>query len=317
MNEPGILLLEDGNVFRGILFGAPVQSYGEVVFTTSMTGYEQSVTDPSYRGQILVFSYPLIGNYRMRKERLQSDMPQVRGVVVSEYTSSTSALENGLNEFLAEHGIPALADVDTRTLVRLVREKGTMKGLILPGSPRKQEIDEHLSSLQKCRNVWEENLVAEVSVRKRAGPYGRGERVVVLDYGVKRNLIRDLSARFEAYVLPYDAEMEAILSLEPKGVVISSGPGDPSHPEIVERLNVIRKLCETFPVLGVCLGHQLIALAYGAKTYKLKFGHRGINHPVRFGEKSFVTSQNHGFSVNSASLEETELTCNQVSLNDG
>lgn len=315
MKTPGTLLLENGSMFSGFLFGAPVRSYGEVVFTTSMTGYEHSITDPSYRGQILVFSYPLIGNYDFRYEELQSDSPQVRGIVVSEETGLFS--NSTLTSFLASHDIPGLSGVDTRSVVKLVRTHGTMKGTIIPGTVDDSVKEEVLRELALKRNVWEDNLVAEVGTKKHLGPFGSGDRVVALDFGIKRNLIRDLASRFELHVLPHDSALDEINALRPRGIVISSGPGDPSHPDMLRLLPTIRELCSNYPVLGVCLGHQLIALAYGARTYKLIFGHRGINHPVKFGEKTFITSQNHGFAVSSEGLEQLEFTVNQWSLNDG
>lgn len=311
MKHPGILLLEDGSVFRGSIFGSVTRAYGEVVFTTSMTGYEHSITDPSYRGQILVFSYPLIGNYRFRAEELQSSVPQVRGIVLAEYTAEYSGSE--LDSFLSAHGIPGISGVDTRSLVRHVRQHGTMKGFILPG----ESLDgSELSELKGMPDVWKSNLVAEVSTQTPLRPVGKGRRIALLDFGVKRNLIRDLSTAFEVHVLPYSCSMDEIESLRPGGIVLSSGPGDPAHPSMRERLPFIRELCSNYPVLGVCLGHQLVALAYGASAYKLKFGHRGINHPVRFAERVYTTSQNHGFAV-SGDFDSEELSANQWSLNDG
>lgn len=310
-----MLLLEDGTSYEGGIFGHPADAYGEVVFSTSMTGYEESITDPSFRGQILVFSYPLIGNYPLRLSSLQADVPHVRGIVVSENTSIHEAGGSSLDRFLKRHGIPGISGVDTRSLVRKVRSHGTMKGTILPGAAGKV-MDDALTQLRSRKNVWEENLVAEVSTRRVRGPFGKGKRAVIIDCGMKRNLLRDVSERFEAYVVPYSHSHERIAALEPDCIIISSGPGDPSQPGMAPALDSIRRLCDELPVLGVCLGHQLVSLSQGAKTYKLKFGHRGINHPVRMSERVYITSQNHGFSVEEQSLADTPLTANQTSLND-
>jgi carbamoyl-phosphate synthase small subunit len=316
VKNAGLLLLEDGTTFEGSIFGALAEAYGEVVFSTSMTGYEESISDPSYRGQILVFSYPLIGNYSFRADALQSAVPQVRGVVVSENTSGTSGASAFLDRLLSRSGIPGIQGVDTRSLVRKVRTHGTMRGLIIPS--RTAESKEHaMERLLASGNVWEDNLVAEVSTRRVRGPFGSGRRAVIIDCGMKRNLLRDISSRFEAYVVPYSAGYESIESLEPECIVVSSGPGDPSHPGMAATRSVLGRLTENYPVLGVCLGHQLLALSQGAMTYKLKFGHRGINHPVRLGERVYITSQNHGFAVDGYSLDSTPMRISQRSLNDG
>ncbi|MBX8631694.1 MAG: glutamine-hydrolyzing carbamoyl-phosphate synthase small subunit [Thermoplasmata archaeon] len=318
MKTDGILLLEDGTYFEGRIFGFRTESYGEVVFTTSMTGYEESITDPSYRGQILVFTYPLIGNYDFTEEQFQSGEIQVRGIVVSENTSARDTSRQRLQETLSEYHIPGIEINDTRSIVRKVRNRGTMKGLLIPDIPGKNEMDSKLSFMSKQRNTWEENLVAEVSTASRYGPVGNGPVVAVLDFGLKRNLVRDLSRLFSVQVLPYSSSLDDIMELEPEGVVLSSGPGDPAHEDIRAKvLPVVRKVSSEVPILGVCLGHQIVSLAYGAKTFKLKFGHRGINHPVRLGERVYITSQNHGFSVETDSLLDTELVPNQFSLNDG
>jgi len=311
----GILLLEDGTSFEGRIFGSTTESYGEVVFSTTMTGYEESITDPSYRGQILVFTYPLIGNYRFTAQQLQSVRAQVKGIVVSENTSYPSA---DLQELLSASDVPGIEIPETRSIVRRVREKGTMKGLIIPSLMTNSLLEEKLRLLAKEKNMWETNLVSEVSTSAVAGPFGTGKKIVILDFGVKRNLIRDLSRYFSVYLLPYSSSYDEVMNFAPEGVVLSSGPGDPDHPDIRKNvLPVVKRLSSELPVLGICLGHQILSLAYGGKTYKLKFGHRGINHPVRLGEKVYITSQNHGFAVDEQSLSETDLKPTQFSLNDG
>ncbi len=317
MKTDATLLLEDGTFFGGRLFGFRKESYGEVVFTTSMTGYEESMSAPSYRGQILVFTYPLIGNYKFNEDDLQSSTAQVRGIVVSENTSVMNGRDSPLEKLLVKSELPGIEVAETRSIVRRVRQKGTMKGLIIPLPPSEVDLDARVSELSRLRNTWEENLVSEVSTRSMIGPLGKGKNIAVLDFGIKRNLIRDLMARFTVHILPYSSSLDDIMSVEPEGLVLSSGPGDPAHPDIAQKsLPVVRKAAEELPVLGVCLGHQIISLAFGAKTFKLKFGHRGINHPVRLGERVYITSHNHGFSVLPDSLDRTPLNPVQWSLND-
>ncbi len=318
MKNDATLLLEDGTFFEGRMFGSRSESYGEVVFTTSMTGYEESISDPSYRGQILVFTYPLIGNYTFSESDLQSAGAQVRGIVVSENTSVVKGGGSALERLLIDSGLPGIEVAETRSIVRRVRQNGTMKGMIIPSPPSDVDIGTRVSELSRLKNTWEENLVSEVSTRSMVGPLGKGKSIAVIDFGIKRNLIRDLSRMFTVHVLPYSSTLDEIMSLKPEGLVLSSGPGDPAHPDIVQKsLPTIRKAAEEMPVLGVCLGHQVISLAFGAKTFKLKFGHRGINHPVRLGERVYITSQNHGFSVLPESLHGTPLNPSQLSLNDG
>ncbi len=316
MKDAGLLLLEDGTFYEGGIFGHPADTYGEVVFSTSMTGFEESITDPSYRGQILVFSYPLIGNYRFSSSTLQSVSPHVRGIVVSENASMPSGSGSRLDSYLDRHMIPGIRGIDTRSLVRRVRTSGTMKGMILC-HPSGAEVESRLRELASMGDVWEDNLVGEVSTSRVRGPFGSGPRAVIVDCGMKKNLLRDISSRFETYVVPYSSSYDDVVSLSPDCIVVSSGPGDPSHPALKPTLSMLGRLCDTLPVLGICLGHQLVALSQGASTYKLSFGHRGINHPVRLGERVYITSQNHGFGVREGSLENTPLSVNQRSLNDG
>ncbi len=310
------LLLEDGTFFEGSIFGNPAEAYGEVVFTTSMTGYEESITDPSYRGQILVFCYPLVGNYSFASSDLQSRVPQVRGIVVSENTSVSVGAGTGFSDFLRRHGIPALEGVDTRSLVRKVRTHGTMKGIILPSSGRR-EAESRIGELARMKNAWDENLVGEVSTPRVRGPYGEGRTAIIIDCGMKNNLLRDISSRFRTYVVPYSASYGKIQALEPDCIVVSSGPGDPSHAAMRGTVETLRRLSEDYPVLGVCLGHQLLALSHGAKSFKLKFGHRGTNHPVRMGGRVYITSQNHGFGLEADSIADLPMRITQTSLNDG
>lgn len=296
------LVLEDGSVFSGLSFGTRASAAGEVVFNTGMVGYPESLTDPSYRGQILVFTYPLIGNYGVpsdgRKEGLvtnfESERIQVQGLIVAEYSDNYSHWNSStsLGEWMEQHGVPGLTGVDTRALTKRLREKGTMLGKIVRG-------DDDLEFDDPNRR----NLVAEVSVREPVEyPKGR-KRVAVVDCGVKHSIIRALTARDISVIrVPWDHDL---LKESVDGVVISNGPGDPKKcGETIE--NVRRLLSANVPVLGICLGSQILGLAAGADTYKLKYGHRGQNQPcIEAGtRRCYITSQNHGYAVDAETLPE-------------
>jgi len=314
-----ILVLEDGTTFEGVGFGSPGVAVGEVVFNTGMVGYPEALTDPSYRGQILCFTYPLIGNYGVPPYDMvdenglplhfESDRVQVRGVVVHELCEGPShwAMARSFEEWLRGEGVPGIAGVDTRRLTRKLRAQGVMMGAIVVGE--EPSVDEALSALEKAPSYGEVNYVEEVTVR---GPvvHGRGGRtVVVLDCGVKVGIIRALLRRgYRVVRLPYDASIDDVLSYEPAGVLVSNGPGDPKHCEAT--IKAVRGLYELgVPMLGICLGNQIMALALGGDTYKLKYGHRGQNKPCIDLETGlcYVTSQNHGYAVDPSSLEGTGL----------
>jgi carbamoyl-phosphate synthase small subunit len=296
------LELEDGSVFDGVSFGAETGAAGEIVFNTGMVGYPESLTDPSYRGQILVFTHPLIGNYGVpgpvREDSLlkhfESDKIQVRGVVVADYSSEYSHWNSlkSLSKWLRESGVPGISGVDTRRLTKILREKGTMLGRI-EGHGCRPPLDD----------PNRENLVAEVSI-KETMIYQRGEKkIVIVDCGVKNNIIRAfLNRGFTVVRMPWNGDF---LMEEADGVIVSNGPGDPKMcgPTIE---HVRRALSENVPILGICLGSQILALAAGADTYKLKYGHRGQNQPcVEVGtRRCYITSQNHGYAVDSGSLPE-------------
>lgn len=291
--EKGYLVLQDGQVFEGIRFGASADTTGELVFTTGMSGYIETLTDPSYAGQIIMQTFPLIGNYGIIPEDFEGAVC-ARAYVVRQWceTPSNFRSRGDLDRFLKDRGIPGLYGVDTRHLTRLIREQGVMNAMLCSSVP---------SDLSPIRNYAVTGVVSEVTCDAPCRyPAETEERfhVVLLDYGMKRNILRQLRARGCAVtVVPAGTSCEDILALSPDGVMLSNGPGDPA--ENVYAIGQIRKLLGRIPVFGICLGHQLTALAAGGSTYKMKFGHRGVNQPVtdlRSG-RTYMTSQNHGFAV--------------------
>jgi carbamoyl-phosphate synthase small subunit len=350
MSQPAKLALEDGTVFAGTSIGADGEVDGEVCFNTSMTGYQEILTDPSYRGQIVTMTYPQIGNYGVNAEDVESGRPHLAGFVVREHsrTQSNFRSERSLSEFLREWGIVAIESIDTRALVRRLRSRGAMKGVIsttdlddaslvkkakaspglvgrdlvsevLPEQPR--EWVEPLSAWTHLNGVAAGGSPAKYSTSpiSAGGPPAATSRphVVALDYGMKWNIPRhlvDMGCRVT--ILPGTATAEEVLAHQPDGVFLSNGPGDPEPLEYA--ITTIRGLLGQKPVFGICLGHQLLGLACGAKTFKLKFGHRGANHPVQnVGTGAVeITSQNHGFAVADDSLP-SFLEVTHRSLNDG
>jgi carbamoyl-phosphate synthase small subunit len=320
------LVLEDGTVVKGEGFGAKGITYGELVFNTSMTGYQEALTDPSYEGQLLMFTYPLIGNYGINSQDFESDGIRVRGMVVREHCEHPShRLSNkNLAEFLKQQAIPAISGVDTRTLTIKIRRWGTVKAALVS---QLEEIEPQaiLEKVKAMPHPMEENLVSKVScgriIKHEYGENKRKEkpRVVLIDCGVKRSIIKAFLPYCELIQVPYTVSIEKIKALNPKGIVISNGPGDPSHPSLLPLIELIKKLKEDFPLMGICLGHQLLSIAFGAKTSKLKFGHRGANQPVKDLRKSktFITAQNHGYAVNATSMEDLDIEVTQINLNDG
>lgn len=323
---PARLVLADGRVFEGVAVGADGHATGEVVFTTSMTGYQEALTDPSYRGQILTMTFPLQGNYGASERADESAEVQVRGFVVRELTDLPSHWRslNTLHEYLAARGIPAIAEVDTRALTRHLRSRGVVMGTIT----RDETPEQAVARLAETPDYAELDYVAEVSTHSpynfedphAAPPVDDGEprpHVVVVDLGVKRNIMRLLRRRgVDVTAVPHTTTTEEILSLQPDGVLLSPGPGDPMLLDHV--VTSTRGLIGRTPVMGICLGHQVVGRVFGAKTYKLKFGHRGANHPVHdlVSGKVYITSQNHGFAIDGDGLE-GDVQAAQVHLNDG
>jgi carbamoyl-phosphate synthase small subunit len=312
------LVLEDGTIIEGAGIGAEKEVYGEVVFNTSMSGYQEALTDPSYKGQILMFTYPMIGNYGINKSDFESDGVKAEGLVVREACSAPSHRAAGklLDAFLKDHDTPGIAEVDTRALTIKIRRHGTMKGA-LKTSQDPIDADALLERAKSHPDISELDLVAEVTTEDMRHYEGPGEKVVLLDCGMKLSILRSLLKRgLDVTVAPAATKVEEILALEPAGVVVSNGPGDPLRAGYA--IKTVRDLVEEKPIFGICLGHQILALACGGSTFKLKFGHRGANQPVKDLDtgRVYITSQNHGFAVNAESLEGTGFRLSHVNLND-
>ena len=312
----GKLILEDGSVYTGELLHSDTKAVGEVVFTTTMTGYQESLTDPSFCGQILTMTYPLIGNYGAAAKFMQSRKAFVRGFVIGELCDAPNnwQSEESLTDFLTEHKIPCLYNVDTRAITRHIRSAGAMKGVIVPADLGEREIAA-LQAEELPRNVVEIVTTPEVYTLETEMP--DAPHIVAMDFGVKRSILHNINRiGAKVTVVPAQTSAEEVLALNPDGVFLSNGPGDPTDvPEIVEE---IRKLAGKKPIFGICLGHQLLALAFGAKTYKMKFGHRGGNQPVKNLKigKVHISAQNHGYAVDPASLSGTPLVVTHTNVND-
>lgn len=326
------LALEDGSVYSGIAIGAISEVDGEVVFNTAMTGYQEILTDPSYRGQIVAMTYPEIGNYGVNQSDIEHERPSLSGFIVRHDSRlhSNFRAEGGLREYLVEHGIVAIAEIDTRALVRKIRSQGAMRGVL---SAIDLDDASLIAKAKNSRGLVGRDLVKEVMPSKAstwdqqldqwtpltaANTENSNEQlhVVCLDYGMKWNIPRHFSSRGNRVtILPGNSSAADVLAQNPDGVFLSNGPGDPEPLEYAH--NTIRELIGQVPVFGICLGHQLLSLACGAKTFKLKFGHRGVNQPVMDLEtgKVEITTQNHGFSVDEATLPE-DLVVTHRNLND-
>lgn len=312
----GKLILEDGSVFSGELLNN-IKATGEVVFNTSMTGYQESLTDPSYCRQILTLTYPMVGNYGIADIFMQSRKSFVNGFVIGELCEEGSNwhYETSLADFLTKQGVPCLYNVDTRAVTRKIRSAGTMKGIIVADDAAKTEMDE-LFAVPIKKDVVMEVTTPEtytIEADKADAPL-----VVAMDFGVKQNILKSLhELGCQIKVVPADTKAEDVLAMNPDGIFLSNGPGDPADvPEIVEE---IKKLLGKKPIFGICLGHQLLARALGAKTYKLKFGHRGSNQPVKnlLTGRVQISSQNHGFAVDEESLKDLPLEVTHINVNDG
>jgi len=312
-----ILALEDGSVFKGKAFGAGGQQWGEVVFNTGMTGYQEVLTDPSYCGQIVVMTYPLIGNYGVNREDFEAKRSYVRGFVVREECDRPSnwRVSHTIGEFLSREGVIGISGIDTRALTRILRNHGTMRGILdTTGADPTELVEKARCSPQ----LTGQELVPAVATREAFTVPGDGHRVVLIDFGAKMNIARCLNQRgCEVVVVPPDTTAGDILALNPAGIMLSNGPGDPV--DVPYAIQAVRELIGKKPIFGICLGHQVMGLALGGKTYKLKFGHRGANHPVKdlVTGRVYITSQNHGFAVDADSLQGLDVSVSHVNLNDG
>ncbi len=311
------LALEDGTVFSGESFGATGERWGEVVFNTGMTGYQEVLTDPSYCGQIVVMTYPLIGNYGITKEDFESKSAYVRGFVVREECKQPSnwRLSETIDSFLKKEDVIGMSGIDTRALTRRLRNFGAMRGVISTGEVDVRALVERAKN---CPQLSGQELVPVVATREIYTCPGAGYRVVLIDFGAKLNIIRCLQEReCEVVVAPPDTTSEIIMALNPDGIVLSNGPGDPT--DVPYAINTLRELVGKKPILGICLGHQVLGLAMGARTYKMKFGHRGANHPVKdlATGRVYISSHNHGFSVDEDSMKGLDIYVSHRNLNDG
>ncbi|MBY0060376.1 MULTISPECIES: carbamoyl phosphate synthase small subunit [Priestia] len=309
------LILEDGTVFIGKGFGSDKEMTGEVVFNTGMTGYQEILSDPSYCAQIVTLTYPLIGNYGINRDDFESIEPAVHGLIVKEICDAPSNFRSELSvdEFLKQKDIPGLAGIDTRKLTRKIRQHGALRGRVCN---MEVNVEEVVAQLQN--HELPTDSVKKVSTVKPYPSPGRGKKVVLVDFGMKHGILRELTARqCDVIVVPYNVTAQEILQLNPDGIMLSNGPGDPK--DVPEAIEMIQGVLGKVPLFGICLGHQLFALACGADTEKMKFGHRGSNHPVKDlkTNKVALTSQNHGYTVCEPSLINTPLEVTHVALNDG
>ena len=329
------LALENGTIFSGESFGAPGEVAGEVVFNTSITGYQEILTDPSYNGQIVTMTYPMIGNYGVNPDDMEASVPKAAGLIVKEYIDFPSNFRSrgSLSQWLADHGVTAIQGIDTRMLTRLIRNEGAMRGILSTQDlddaslMRKVLASEQMDGLDLATRAsctqpydWDEMDKTPFTLAPRTvSPLnGHQFKVVAYDYGLKRNILRRLAAYGCAItVVPAPFPAEGVLEMEPDGIFLSNGPGDPKAVRVA--IDAIKKLCSRKPIFGICLGHQLLAHAFGAKTFKMKFGHRGANHPVKnlLTNEIEITSQNHGFAVDPTSLDPRTTEITHVNLNDG
>jgi carbamoyl-phosphate synthase, small subunit len=305
------LILENGAIFQGTPFGCLQDSVGEVVFNTGMTGYQEVITDPSYYGQIVTMTYPLIGNYGINLDDMESKFPKVKGFIVREKCNVSSNFrdELELDDYLRQNGVLGLEGIDTRALTKILRNSGTMNGVITLSDLSYEDVK---SKLQAFSNT---DAVERVTTREMYTIEGEGKHIAILDFGIKQNIIRSFMKRkCRITVFPASTGYKDILNADPDLIFLSNGPGDPE--DLKDVIENIKKLIGIKPMVGICLGHQLLALALGGRTAKLKFGHRGCNHPVKDIESSkvYITSQNHGYYVN---VLPNDVEATHINVNDG
>lgn len=313
MDNKIYICLANGDIFEGKSFGAKGEVTGELVFTTGMGGYIETLTDPSYFGQIVMQTFPLIGNYGFIDDDMECEKSAVKAYIVREYCDAPSNFRCGktLEQYLTENNIVGVHDVDTREITKTIREYGVMNAVIT-ANPSTVDMD-------KLKAYKVENAVKSVSSQK---PYMSGSdehkfNVVLIDYGTKKNIVRELNKRgCNVAVVPYNTKADDILSLDPDGIMLSNGPGDPE--ENVEAIEELKKLVGKKPIFAICLGHQLLALSQGAETSKLKYGHRGVNQPVKNLEtgRTYISSQNHGYAVENDTVEKTGGKISYINAND-
>ena len=330
--QPALIVLADGSVYKGFSFGASGTVMGEVVFNTGMTGYQEVLTDPSYCGQIVTFTYPELGNTGVNSEDEESQRPQVRAAIARNICTLPSNWRStqSLTDYLKQHNIPGVYGIDTRALTRKLRTVGAMNGAI---STETLDAEELLRQLQDAPSMEGLNLVKQVTTSTpyewsgttedawafggaHEQPSEKALTVVAIDFGVKRNILRRLASYgCRVIVAPVDTPPETILSYSPDGIFLSNGPGDPSA--VTEAPGIIKALLEKkIPTFGICMGHQILGLSLGAKTFKLKFGHRGLNQPCGLQQRVEITSQNHGFALDADTIPESEVEITHLNLND-
>ena len=311
------IVLENGREFYGYGFGADREAINEIVFNTSMVGYQEIMSDPSYTDQMVVMTYPLIGNYGMTDEDYETKNPTIGGMIVREYNDSPSNFRytKTLNEVFEEYGIPAIWGVDTRTLTRIIRNEGSQKVIVTDAATSREEAMRKLAEYRLPHD-----MVSRVSCKKRWMSRVPNHKydVVAVDCGIKHNIIRQLNrVGCNVTIVPYDSTVEEIMAFHPDGIVLSNGPGNPE--DVTPVIGLVRQLRGKLPIFGICMGHQLISLAYGAKTVKMKFGHRGGNHPVKdlATGRVYISSQNHGYVVDTDTLDPNVAVPAFVNVNDG
>ena len=330
--NPAVLALEDGTVFEGQSFGAPVERAGEVVFNTAITGYQEVFTDPSYSGQIVVLTNPQIGNYGANENDSESARPYIEGLAVREFSplSSNWRSDQTAQHFLTNNGVPVISGIDTRALVLHLRSRGVMRGVLssistdakelverAKNSPSMNGLDLATRVSTKAQYAWDAGAIAASPSEDVGLPLEARFHVVAYDFGIKRNILRMLvQSGSRVTVVPAGTKAEDVLALKPSGVFLSNGPGDPEP--LTYQAEQVRKLVGKTPIFGICLGHQILGLALGGKTYKLKFGHRGANHPVlnKVTGRVEITSHNHGFAVDPDSLNLNDIEITHMNLND-